>query len=61
MAGRKRAGVALDLRKADATATHDLEPAGMSGSGKRMRLSDQLYGQIFEQIGGWFFKGLAHC
>ena len=50
MAGRKRAGVALDLLKADAAATHQLEPAGVLGLGKRMRLSDQLYGQIFEQI-----------
>ena len=47
MAGRKRAGVALDLRKADVARAHELEPAG---SGKRARLSDQLCGQIFEQI-----------
>ena len=47
MAGRKRAGVALDLRKADVASAHELETAG---SGKRARLSDQLYGQIFEQI-----------
>ena len=47
MARRKRAGVALDLRKADVASAHELEPAG---SGKRARLSDQLYGQIFEQI-----------
>ena len=47
MAARKRAGVALDLRKADAASAHELVPAG---SGKRSRLSDQLYGQIFEQI-----------
>jgi GntR family transcriptional regulator, transcriptional repressor for pyruvate dehydrogenase complex len=50
MAGRKRAGVALDLRKANAVAAPELEPAGASGTGKRARLSDQLYGQIFEQI-----------
>ena len=47
MVGRKRAGVALDLRKADVAGAHELEPAG---SGKRACLSDQLYGQIFELI-----------
>ena len=47
MAGRKRAGIALDLRKADVASAHELMPAG---SGKRARLSDLLYGQIFEQI-----------
>ena len=45
MAGRKRMGVVLELRKADISdTTHELEP------GRRTRLSDQLYGQIFEQI-----------
>lgn len=45
MAGRKRSGVALDLRKAEITdATLELE------TGRRPRLSDQLYGQIFDQI-----------
>ena len=45
MAGRKRMGVVLDLRKADVTdTTQESEP------GRRTRLSDQLYGQIFEQI-----------
>jgi GntR family transcriptional regulator, transcriptional repressor for pyruvate dehydrogenase complex len=45
MAGRKRMGVVLDLRKADITdTTQEREP------GRRARLSDQLYGQIFEKI-----------
>ena len=45
MAGRKRMGVVLELRKADISdTTHELE------RGRRTRLSDQLYGQIFEQI-----------
>ena len=45
MAGKKRTGVVLDLRKADITdTTQELEP------GRRTRLSDQLYGQIFDQI-----------
>jgi len=45
MAGRRRMGVVLNLRKAGFDdATQELEP------GRRTRLSDQLYGQIFDQI-----------
>ena len=47
MAGRKRAGVSLDLLKADVVAER---AEASANSGKRVRLSDQLYGQIFEQI-----------
>jgi GntR family transcriptional repressor for pyruvate dehydrogenase complex len=45
VAGRKRKGIELDLRKADVTDT-----AQESEPGRRTRLSDQLYGQIFDQI-----------
>ncbi len=45
MAGRTRTSVPLALRSADASAGRlSLEP------GQRMRLSDQLYSQIFDQI-----------
>ena len=45
MAGRKRPGVVLELRKAGPDEGGPaLEP------GQRTRLSDQLYGQIFDQI-----------
>jgi GntR family transcriptional regulator, transcriptional repressor for pyruvate dehydrogenase complex len=45
VAGRKRLGVVLDLRKAGPDDT-----AQAPEPGRRMRLSDQLYGQIFDQI-----------
>jgi GntR family transcriptional repressor for pyruvate dehydrogenase complex len=45
LAGRTRSSVPLALRSADASAGRlSLEP------GQRMRLSDQLYSQIFDQI-----------